>query len=141
MDSKNIFEVETKSVQNHNLEQEKSNLDVALEVLGDIDHVEYTPEEEKKLLLKIDLHLMTFMIGSYLLQFLDKNALSNSSVFGLQDAFGRSAIFMGRFHFLFRLPFRSTYCQSLLSVVFYFQICWSMSCNVVHRFGVYSCCS
>lgn len=85
MDSKNMFEVETKSVQNQNLQQEKSNLDVALEVLGDIDHVEYTPEEEKKVLLKIDLHLMTFMIGSYLLQFLDKNALSNSSVFGLQD--------------------------------------------------------
>lgn len=80
-----MFEVETKSVQNQNLQQEKSNLDVALEVLGDIDHVEYTPEEEKKVLFKIDLHLMTFMIGSYLLQFLDKNALSNSSVFGLQD--------------------------------------------------------
>ncbi|EDK41077.2 hypothetical protein PGUG_05175 [Meyerozyma guilliermondii ATCC 6260] len=83
MDSKNMFEVETKSVENKNLSQEKSNVDVALEVLGDLDHVEYTPEEEKKVLLKIDLHLMTFMIGSYILQFLDKNALSNSSVFGL----------------------------------------------------------
>ena len=78
-----MFEVETKSVENKNLSQEKSNVDVALEVLGDLDHVEYTPEEEKKVLLKIDLHLMTFMIGSYILQFLDKNALSNSSVFGL----------------------------------------------------------
>lgn len=80
-----MFEVETKSVENKNLSQEKSNVDVALEVLGDLDHVEYTPEEEKKVLLKIDLHLMTFMIGSYILQFLDKNALSNSSVFGLLD--------------------------------------------------------
>lgn len=80
-----MFEVETKSVENQNLSQEKSNVDVALEVLGDLDHVEYTPEEEKKVLLTIDLHLMTFMIGSYILQFLDKNALSNSSVFGLLD--------------------------------------------------------
>lgn len=59
--------------------------DVALQVIAHTHQEPYSPKEEKKVIRKIDLHLIPFMFFSYFLQFMDKNALSNSSVFGLMD--------------------------------------------------------
>ncbi|QPG77407.1 hypothetical protein FOA43_004821 [Brettanomyces nanus] len=64
-----------------------SNGDVALQVIADQSHQkQFSKEEENAVLRKIDLHLIPFMFVSYFLQFLDKNALSNSSVFGLSTS-------------------------------------------------------
>ncbi|PYI27669.1 MFS general substrate transporter [Aspergillus indologenus CBS 114.80] len=43
------------------------------------------PEEEKKLVRKIDLHLMPLLITSYGLQYLDKTSLSYSAILGLKS--------------------------------------------------------
>lgn len=69
---------------------EKSKVvDVALQYANRVsEEPEITAEEEKSVLLKIDLHLMPFLIMSYFLQFLDKSALSQSSVFGLTSDLG-----------------------------------------------------
>lgn len=63
----------------------KSNADIALQIIEGHEDIEYTKEEERSLLWKIDLHVLTIMMGSYFLQFLDKGALSSSSVFGLTE--------------------------------------------------------
>ena len=47
--------------------------------------VSFTLEEEKKVLRKIDLRVLPFMLGAYFLQQCDKAALGNTAVFGLRD--------------------------------------------------------
>lgn len=79
------IESSEKGASNPELDPILSNGDVALQVIASGKHAPYTSEEEKSLLRKIDLHLMPFMFISYFLQFMDKAALSNSSVFGLID--------------------------------------------------------
>ncbi|KAF7555492.1 hypothetical protein G7Z17_g2110 [Cylindrodendrum hubeiense] len=73
-------------VQSHDGVDSKSdtpNSDVAameygsMEVLG--------PEDEKKLVRKIDMHLMPILIVSYGLQYLDKTSLAYSAILGLQE--------------------------------------------------------
>ncbi|CAI7615524.1 hypothetical protein N7533_008537 [Penicillium manginii] len=44
-----------------------------------------TPEEDKRLLRRIDLYLMPIMAVSYMFQFLDKSAMSFTAILGLQD--------------------------------------------------------
>ncbi|CEP65050.1 uncharacterized protein LALA0_S19e00188g [Lachancea lanzarotensis] len=50
----------------------------------DIDQLEYTPEEEKALLRKIDLHVLPLMCGIFFAQYLDKQSLTYAAVFGLK---------------------------------------------------------
>ncbi|KAF7586079.1 hypothetical protein BBP40_009610 [Aspergillus hancockii] len=59
-----------------------NNVDVQKEP-GTVDVL--GPEEEKKLVRKIDLHLMPLLIVSYGLQYLDKTSLSYSAILGLKE--------------------------------------------------------
>jgi hypothetical protein len=47
--------------------------------VGDID-----PAEARRVLRKIDLHLLPLLMGSYMLQYLDKSSINFASVYGLQ---------------------------------------------------------
>lgn len=58
----------------------------------DVNETQIAPIEEidtninrKKLTLKIDLHIIPLLLLTYVLQFMDKLAVSNGSVFGLQE--------------------------------------------------------
>lgn len=44
-----------------------------------------TPEENKRLLRKIDLRVLTVMLGSYFFEALDKSTMSYASIMGIQD--------------------------------------------------------
>ncbi|KAL2847537.1 major facilitator superfamily domain-containing protein [Aspergillus pseudoustus] len=58
--------------------------DKALELIEDIGHSTIlTPENNKRVLRKIDLRLLPILLGIYFLQQLDKSTLSYGSVFGL----------------------------------------------------------
>ncbi|KAJ5291179.1 MFS general substrate transporter [Penicillium angulare] len=50
--------------------------------------LQYTPEEEKAVLRKIDLHLIPLLFFIYLLQYLDKNSINFASVYGLKAGTG-----------------------------------------------------
>jgi hypothetical protein len=61
--------------------------DKAAELLAANDRVNVTPEENKRVLRKIDLVILPILLSVYFLQSLDKTTLSYASVFGLiQDA-------------------------------------------------------
>ncbi|KAE8384601.1 major facilitator superfamily domain-containing protein [Aspergillus alliaceus] len=62
-----------------------SELDDNYEVYQQTRGLEYTPEEAKKVLRKIDARLMPLLFLIYLLQYLDKNSLNFSSVYGLKE--------------------------------------------------------
>ncbi|KAJ1715495.1 MFS transporter [Aspergillus flavus] len=62
-----------------------SDRDDNYEVYQQTRALEYTPEEAKKVLRKIDLRLMPLLFLIYLLQYLDKNSLNFSSVYGLKE--------------------------------------------------------
>ncbi|KAB8071867.1 major facilitator superfamily domain-containing protein [Aspergillus leporis] len=62
-----------------------SGRDDNYEVYKQTRELEYTPEEAKKVLRKIDLRLMPLLFLIYLLQYLDKNSLNFSSVYGLKE--------------------------------------------------------
>ncbi|KAJ5812167.1 hypothetical protein N7474_008468 [Penicillium riverlandense] len=53
--------------------------------LGAIVNLESTPEEERKVLWKLDLFLIPLMGGAYFLQFLDKFILGQAAIFGLPE--------------------------------------------------------
>lgn len=57
--------------------------DPALDFLGG-EEVEYTPEEERSLLKKIDWALMPMLCWIYALQFADKTSLNYSSLMGIR---------------------------------------------------------
>ncbi|SCV05792.1 LANO_0H15280g1_1 [Lachancea nothofagi CBS 11611] len=48
------------------------------------DRLEYTPEEERALLRKIDLHVLPLMCAIFFAQYLDKQSLTYAAVFGLK---------------------------------------------------------
>ncbi|ORY81511.1 putative MFS transporter [Protomyces lactucae-debilis] len=52
------------------------------------DHVPFTPEEEKKLLRKIDLRLIPWLSFLYLLSFLDRANIGNARLQGLEKSLG-----------------------------------------------------
>ncbi|KAL2819039.1 major facilitator superfamily domain-containing protein [Aspergillus cavernicola] len=62
--------------------------DKALEVIEDVGHSTIlTPENNKRVLRRIDLRILPILLGIYFLQQLDKSTLSYGSVFGLiEDA-------------------------------------------------------
>ncbi|KAJ5835330.1 hypothetical protein N7447_001356 [Penicillium robsamsonii] len=53
--------------------------------LGQVLAIQSTPEEERKVLWKLDLILVPLMGVAYFLQFLDKLALSQATLFGLRE--------------------------------------------------------
>lgn len=48
------------------------------------DDTELDPEEARRVLRKIDWHILPLLMGSYLLQYLDKSSINFASVYGLQ---------------------------------------------------------
>lgn len=46
--------------------------------------IEIDPQEAKRVLRKIDMRLMPILFVTYMLQYLDKNSINFSSVYGLQ---------------------------------------------------------
>ncbi|KAB8200837.1 major facilitator superfamily domain-containing protein [Aspergillus parasiticus] len=52
---------------------------------GDADIQFLTPEEDRRILRRIDLYLLPMMAVSYMFQFLDKSAMSFTSILGLTD--------------------------------------------------------
>ncbi|KAB8261851.1 major facilitator superfamily domain-containing protein [Aspergillus pseudonomiae] len=53
--------------------------------LGDLNVQSLTLEEDKRILRRIDLYLLPMMAVSYMFQFLDKSAMSFTSILGLTD--------------------------------------------------------
>lgn len=47
---------------------------------------EFSPEEEARVLRKIDIRLVPLLFAIYLIQYLDKNSLNFASVYGLKTA-------------------------------------------------------
>jgi ACS family allantoate permease-like MFS transporter len=64
----------------------KSGLDTALNLLKETDGVRQPldKEAEKRLLRRIDLHIMPLICIVYFLQYIDKTAISYASVTGIQ---------------------------------------------------------
>lgn len=62
-----------------------SRLDDSYDVYARNKGIEYTPEEAKKVLRKIDLRLIPLLVIIYMLQYLDKNSINFASVYGLKE--------------------------------------------------------
>lgn len=63
---------------------DRNDADEALKIFEEGEVITMTPEEEKKLLRKIDLHLMPLLCLVYGLNYLDKTTLSYASIMGLK---------------------------------------------------------
>jgi ACS family allantoate permease-like MFS transporter len=68
-------------VPNHHIDMKERELDAAAAYASDR---EYTPEENKRLLRKIDRHLLPMMMLLYLIQFWDKTTLGSSVLLGVK---------------------------------------------------------
>ena len=66
------------------ISQRDKGADSALAILGD-ERIEYTVEEGKAVLRKIDLHLLPLLMWVYMIQFADKTSLNYASVMGIRD--------------------------------------------------------
>ncbi|KAJ9131785.1 hypothetical protein NKR23_g11516 [Pleurostoma richardsiae] len=75
-----VDEQEVEKIYNHKLDG-----DDALDFLKAHGVTAITPEEDRRILRKVDLFLMPLMMITYTLNFMDKNALSNSVNYGLRD--------------------------------------------------------
>lgn len=63
---------------------QNTDADPALQFIGG-EEVEYTPEEEKSVLRKVDWALMPMLCWIYALQFADKTSLNYSSLMGIRE--------------------------------------------------------
>jgi hypothetical protein len=63
---------------------DRNDADEALQIFEEGEVITMTPEEEKKLLRKIDRHLMPLLCLVYGLNYLDKTTLSYASIMGLK---------------------------------------------------------
>ncbi|KAI0480887.1 MFS general substrate transporter [Xylariaceae sp. FL0804] len=61
------------------------DLDDTYELYRGQDARDLDPDEARRVLRKIDRHVLPLLMGTYCLQFLDKSAIGYASVFGLQD--------------------------------------------------------
>ncbi|KAK8050300.1 allantoate permease [Apiospora phragmitis] len=62
--------------------------DAALQYVNVGEMIEMTPEDEKRLLRKIDLRIVPLMFGCYFLQYLDKTLINYANVMGLRKDTG-----------------------------------------------------
>ncbi|KAK7515006.1 major facilitator superfamily domain-containing protein [Phyllosticta citriasiana] len=65
--------------------ENSSDLDDSYEVFKRAESLEYDESEAKKVLRKIDMRIVPVLFMTYLLQYLDKNAINYSSVYGLKQ--------------------------------------------------------
>ncbi|KAM6506907.1 hypothetical protein FALCPG4_018725 [Fusarium falciforme] len=63
-------------------------LDVGVQVMGEDGSVEYTEEEGKRILRKIDWHIIPLAAWACGLQFVDKSGLGAAATYGLRDDLG-----------------------------------------------------
>jgi ACS family allantoate permease-like MFS transporter len=63
---------------------DRNDADEALQVLAEGEMIALTPEEEKKLLRKIDYNIMPLLCLVYGLNYLDKTTVSYASIMGLK---------------------------------------------------------
>ena len=84
--SKNEVEaIETVSI--HKRAVNKKGQDKAAELINSTERIHVSPEQNKRVLRKIDLTILPILLSVYCLQSLDKTTLSYASVFGLiEDA-------------------------------------------------------
>ncbi|CAK7226516.1 hypothetical protein SCUCBS95973_006226 [Sporothrix curviconia] len=61
-----------------------SDLDETYDVYRQVDAAAVDPREARRVLRKIDWHVMPLLMGSYMLQYLDKSSINFASVYGLQ---------------------------------------------------------
>lgn len=61
-----------------------AHLDDNYALFQDARDIEVDPQEAKRVLRKIDMRLMPILFITYMLQYLDKNSINFSSVYGLQ---------------------------------------------------------
>jgi hypothetical protein len=91
MDTKddNVTEKDRDSFENIPAEEAKSvssrNLDETYEVYKQQDARELDPQEARRVLRKIDLHILPLLMGTYMLQYLDKSSINFAAVFGLEE--------------------------------------------------------
>lgn len=63
-----------------------SSADAALELIAGTGSLAVDPETNKRLLRKIDLHILPLICIIYFLQYIDKTAISYASVTGLRES-------------------------------------------------------
>lgn len=61
------------------------DLDDTYEVYRQQDARDVDPVEARRVLRKIDLHIMPLLMGTYMLQYLDKSSINFAAVFGLEE--------------------------------------------------------
>jgi hypothetical protein len=61
-----------------------SHVDDNYELYKNGRDIEYDPAEEKRVLRKVDYRIIPILFVTYMLQYLDKNSINFSSVYGLQ---------------------------------------------------------
>ncbi|KAI0456229.1 MFS general substrate transporter [Xylaria acuta] len=62
-----------------------TNLDETYNTYKQQDGQDIDPREARQVLRKIDTHLLPLLMGTYLLQYLDKTSINSASVFGLKE--------------------------------------------------------
>lgn len=60
------------------------DLDETYEVYKQQDARDVDPDEERRVLRKIDWHVLPLLMGTYMLQYLDKSSINFASVYGLE---------------------------------------------------------
>ena len=60
------------------------DFDETYEVYKSQDAQEVDPQEARRVLRKIDLHILPLLMGTYMLQYLDKSSINFAAVFGLE---------------------------------------------------------
>ena len=61
------------------------DLDDTYRVFREVEHLEFSEEDSKRVRRKIDLHVVPILIVTYCLQYLDKNSINFANAFGLQE--------------------------------------------------------
>ena len=61
------------------------DFDETYEVYKKQDVRDIDPQEARRVLRKIDLHVMPLLMGTYMLQYLDKSSINFAAVFGLEE--------------------------------------------------------
>lgn len=83
-----IIKIKTMVDQESDLKSPVNDQKLTEVIEDEILTLEVTPAENRKVLLKIDLFLMPLMFGCYLLQTLDKGALSNATMMDIREDTG-----------------------------------------------------
>ncbi|EJP70652.1 MFS allantoate transporter, putative [Beauveria bassiana ARSEF 2860] len=76
----------------HNIEESEGNVTTIenLKVVADTDTHHLSPEEDRRIMRKLDLCLLPIMATSYFFQYLDKSALGSTAILGLRHDLGLS---------------------------------------------------